>query len=748
MTAEKQLEDAVYYAALQVADVARRTVFLDQACIDNPELRAAVDALLASREEAESLIDSAFSAFSALVLNSEEIGDFILKEANHAGANPDGMIGRKVGYYTIAEHLGGGGCGDVYLAEQQSPVARQVALKVIKLGMDTRSVIARFDAERQALAMMEHPNIAKVLDVGATDTGRPYFVLELVRGIRITEYCDANRCDIGQRLELFMQVCKAIQHAHQKGVSHRDIKPSNVLVAVHAVVAVPKVIDFGIAKAINDPLTGESLHTHFDQLLGTPAYMSPEQAERGGLDVDTRSDVYSLGVLLYELLAGATPFDPQELTASGPDGMRRILLEREPTLPSAMLRSQPSETLSKTAEERQIDPGRLISRVRGDLDWIVMRALEKERTRRYDTANGLAMDVLRHLSDEAILARPPGRLYLLGKLIRRNTVAFSAGAAVLLALVAGLGASLWQYRKARVAERHQAELRGVAENALANEADLRQKAESREKLTQAVVLLRKGDLEGASGILDEIKDPPQRPSLDGVTALRAVSEWLAHQGRWQEASRRYRWLVEIDMLDPWGPVTLDCQAGGAVFAECGDILAYSRFCEVAIGIQSDPANGDANGRVLKTCLLFPPDEKLITRLQPIAAATENWYATLSPNLASSWAAIPSGLWRYRTGDYAGAITCAGPAADKTRPDSALYPIARLIQAMASFRSGDETQAREQLNFARGKLPADFKIPQAPGDGALGYWYDWLFAGVLMKEAVALIDGTTESGGKR
>ena len=743
MTAEKQLEDAVYYAALQVADDARRTIFLEQACVDNPELRAAVDALLATRDEAESLIDS---AFSALVLNAGDIGDFIPEDANHAGASPGGMIGRKVGHYTIVEHLGGGGCGEVYLAEQQSPVTRQVALKVIKLGMDTCSVIARFDAERQALAMMEHPNIAKVLDAGVTDTGRPYFVLELVRGTRITDYCDTNRCDIRQRLELFMQVCKAIQHAHQKGIIHRDIKPSNVLVAVHDGLPVPKVIDFGIAKAINDPLTGETLHTHFDQLLGTPAYMSPEQAERGGLDVDTRSDVYSLGVLLFEMLAGVTPFDPKELSASGPDAMRRILLERDPLLPSAMLRSLPSETLSKTAEDRQTDPGRLISRVRGDLDWIVMRALEKDRTRRYDTANGLAMDLLRHLSNEAIVARPPDRIYLLGKLIRRNRVAFSAGTAVLLALVTGLGASLWQYRKAREAERHQAELREVAEKALANEADLRQSAESREKLTQSVVLLRKGDLEGASGILDQIKDPPKRPSLDGVTALRAVGEWLALQGRWQEASRRYQWLVEIDKIDPWGPVTLDCQAGGVVFAERGDLAAYRDFCEVAIGIQLDPENGDANCRVLKTCLLFPPDESLKTRLQPIAAAAEKWFeATPNP---SGWSAIPSALWRYRNGDDAGAMACAQPAADHTRPDSALYPTSRLILAMALFRSGDEVAARRQLDFARNKLPADFKIPQAGGDGSLGYWYDWLFADILMREAGTLIEGTAESGGNR
>jgi serine/threonine protein kinase len=737
MTGEKQLEDAVYYAALQVSDDAARELFLDQACIDNPELRAAVESLLGSRDDAERLIDS---AYSALAKSAGEIGDTIPESAGGA-VEEDMMVGRQVGQYRILEHLGGGGCGEVYLAEQHAPVTRQVALKVIKLGMDTRSVMARFDAERQALAMMEHPNIAKVLDAGATDTGRPYFLLELVRGTRITEFCDANRFDIRQRLELFMQVCRAIQHAHQKGIIHRDIKPSNVLVETHDGVAVPKVIDFGIAKAINSSLTEETFHTHLDQLLGTPAYMSPEQAERGGLDVDTRSDVYSLGVLLYELLAGVTPFDPKELSAAGPDAMRRILLEREPPLPSAMLRTLPPETLSKTAEVRQIDPAKLISRVTGDLDWIVMRALEKDRARRYDTANGLAMDVQRHLADEAIIARPPGQLYLLGKLIRRNKVAFSAGVAVLLALVVGLGVSLWQYRKAREAERHQAELRQVAEHALANEAVLRQDAEAREMLTQSVVLLRKGDLEGAAGILDEIKEPPKRPSLDGVTALRAVGEWLALQGRWHEASRRYQWLVEIDKLDPWGPVTLDCQAGGAVFAQRGDVAAYRSFCQVAIDIQADPANGDANGRVLKTCLLLPPDKDLMARLQPIAAATEAWYAGLAPSLANSWAAIPSGLWRYRSGDFVGAIACTSSAANPpTRTLTALIPTAQLIHAMATFRSGDETDARRQLELARRAIPADFTLPVL-GDGSQGYWYDWLFARVLLKEAVDLIGGS-------
>ena len=341
MSAAKQLEDSVFFAALHVTDADQRRVFLDQACIDNPGLRAVVEEMLASQEDADRWIDR---GYTAIVLNADELPEAVPAGAVN-GEPADERIGKKIDRYTIMQCLGEGGCGVVYLAEQEAPVKRLVALKVIKLGMDTRSVIARFDAERQALAMMDHPNIARVLDAGATDTGRPYFVLELVRGTRITEFCDTNRSDLRQRLELFILACKAIQHAHQKGIIHRDIKPSNVLVAMHDGVPVPKVIDFGIAKAIEGRLTEETLHTHHEQLLGTPAYMSPEQAELRGIDVDTRSDVYSLGVLLYELLTGSTPFDGKELSLSGPEGMRRILKDRDPLRPSTALAALCAEEL-------------------------------------------------------------------------------------------------------------------------------------------------------------------------------------------------------------------------------------------------------------------------------------------------------------------------------------------------------------------------------------------------------------------
>src|SRR5262249_16583387 len=316
---------------------------------------------------------------------------------------PDEVIGQKIGRYKILERVGEGGCGVVYVAEQTEPVRRRVALKVIKLGMDTKQMVARFEAERQALAMMDHPNIAKVLDGGATDNGRPYFIMELVRGIKITAYCDQASLPTKDRLGLFIQVCQAIQHAHQKGIIHRDIKPSNILVTLNDGVPVPKVIDFGIAKATEGKLTDATVYTQLHQFIGTPAYMSPEQAEMSSLDIDTRSDIYSLGVLLYELLAGTTPFDAKELMSQGIDAMRKTIREREPVRPSTRFATLEGEDLTTTAKRRSADKYKLIHQLKGDLDWIVMKCLEKDRTRRYETANGLAMDLKRHLNNETVV---------------------------------------------------------------------------------------------------------------------------------------------------------------------------------------------------------------------------------------------------------------------------------------------------------------------------------------------------------
>jgi serine/threonine protein kinase/Tfp pilus assembly protein PilF len=358
---------------------------------------------------------------------------------------PSENAGAVIGRYRLLQTMGEGGMGTVWMAEQEEPVRRRVALKIIKLGMDTKQIIARFESERQALALMDHPNIAKVLDAGATAQGRPYFVMELVRGVKITDYCDQHRLPARQRLGLFIQSCRAIQHAHQKGIIHRDIKPSNMLISIHDGVPAPKVIDFGIAKATSGQrLTDKTLFTEIEQVLGTPAYMSPEQAEMTSLDIDTRSDIYSLGVVLYELLTGRTPFDPAEMMAGGVDSMRRTIRETDPMRPSVRLSAMAAADRTQVARQRNTEPPKLIQTLRGDLDWVVMKCLEKDRTRRYETANDLALDVQRHLDCKPVEARPPSNLYRFRRLVRRNKLAVGAVAIISLLLIVGAVISAWE----------------------------------------------------------------------------------------------------------------------------------------------------------------------------------------------------------------------------------------------------------------------------------------------------------------
>jgi eukaryotic-like serine/threonine-protein kinase len=357
--------------------------------------------------------------------------------------------GASVGRYKLREKLGEGGFGVVWVADQRRPVRRRVALKIIKLGMDTKQVIARFEAERQALARMDHPNIAKVLDAGATETGRPYFVMELIKGIPITQYCDEEKLGTQDRLDLFMKVCHAVQHSHQKGIIHRDIKPSNIMITLHDGVPVPKVIDFGIAKATQQELTEKTIYTRYSQFIGTPAYMSPEQVEMSGLDIDTRSDIYSLGVLLYELLTGNTPFDTQELLQSGLDEMRKVIREQEPVRPSTRL----SQLLSQSGTSSKLATRH--SSLATDLDWIVMKCLEKDRKRRYESANGLAMDLKRHLDNETVVARPPSAVYRFQKAWKRNRAVFTTTALIAVTLLAGGLVSTWlAMRESATAQRY------------------------------------------------------------------------------------------------------------------------------------------------------------------------------------------------------------------------------------------------------------------------------------------------------
>ena len=455
-------EEEIFHQALARSLPEERAAYLQQACAGNPALRASVEALLRANVGASSFMDRPIPASMATVddTSSERPGTVI-------------------GPYKLLEQIGEGGFGVVFMAEQCQPMRRKVALKVLKPGMDTRQVVARFEAERQALALMDHSNIAHVLDGGETASGRPYFVMELVRGIPITDFCDQNQLSVRRRLELFLAVCQAVQHAHQKGIIHRDIKPSNVLVTLHDDTPVVKVIDFGIAKATGQQLTEKTLFTNFALMIGTPLYMSPEQAQMSGLDVDTRSDIYSLGVLLYELLTSTTPFDKERLRTSAFDEIRRIIREEEPAKPSTRI-STLGQACAMVSAKRQSDPIRLSQLFRGELDWIAMKALEKNRTRRYDTASGLAADVQRFLNDEHVLACPPSAWYRCRKFARRNKVALMTASLVTLALVVGTVVSTWQTIRAIQAE-VLAETRLAGETAARNDSDLALQAETRAK---------------------------------------------------------------------------------------------------------------------------------------------------------------------------------------------------------------------------------------------------------------------------
>jgi eukaryotic-like serine/threonine-protein kinase len=437
-------EREIFTAALEIAGASERSQYLDAACSDDPPLRQRVEALLAEHQKDDSfLLDSPPPGLSATV------GRSLLSESP----------GTQIGPYKLLQQIGEGGMGVVWMAEQTQPVQRKVALKVIKPGMDSRQVIARFEAERQALALMDHVNIARVLDAGATESGLPYFVMELVHGVPITKYCDDNHLTPRERLELFVPVCQAIQHAHQKGIIHRDIKPSNVMVTLYDGKPVSKVIDFGVAKATEQQLTERTLFTQYGTMVGTLEYMSPEQAEMSALGVDTRSDIFSLGVLLYELLTGSTPLTHKRLKEAAYAEVLRLIKEEEPPKPSTRL-TESGEALASISAQRHMEPAKLTKLVRGELDWIVMKTLDKDRNRRYETANGLAQDLQHYLADEPVLACPPSQAYRLRKFARKNRKLLATLGAFAVLLIAAAALSTWQWRETE-AQRERAENKSI-----------------------------------------------------------------------------------------------------------------------------------------------------------------------------------------------------------------------------------------------------------------------------------------------
>jgi tetratricopeptide (TPR) repeat protein len=732
---QAQIEEILYEGLVSLELPQERLDFLDQTCRGNPTLRTRLEELLSLSEEADK-----FFGMVPETTKVEVRGELAGESEGHIAEG----LGTRIGRYRLIERLGEGGHGVVYQAEQLEPVRRRVALKIIRVGIGTESIIARFEMERQALALMDHPNIARVLDAGATASGRPFFVMQMVKGKRITDFCDENQLDLAARLRLFIPVCMAIQHAHQKGIIHCDIKPSNILVTLHDGAAVPKVIDFGIAKATESG--NPDFATPSSQpLIGTPAYMSPEQVDGDGLDVDTRSDIYSLGLVLYELLAGLPPRDIASFQNSHPEEIRNLLRTSSVPRPSARLLTCPPEKLRESAENRRTEPGHLARMLQGDLDAIVMKAVEPDRQQRYGTANGLAADLSRYLDNEPVTARGAGRRYRLGKLVRRNKIAFAAGAVVALTLTGGFGTSTWLFFREAHAREEQARLRHAAEIARATEVQLRQKAQASETVAHAAVLISHGEISQADNLLASVEPDSVPASLESATTFRTVAEWLLHEGRWEDASQRFAAVAQaigrVDKSES-DSISIHFVSAAAAVSDAGNAQNYERLRKMAADRFSTTTNPIVADEVLKSCLIKPANPELLAHLEPLFKVLE---ANLPPDridapgdLMEAWQMLCLSLASYRKGDFEGAQRWARRGLDHPNQNPSRSAGMSTILAMALYQEGKTEDARTELDSARDKVMANFSKPFDMGGSDQGFWFDWTIDRILLKEADRLI----------
>jgi serine/threonine protein kinase len=714
-----------------------RSGFLETACGGNVELRANVQALLKAHKESGEFLEQPPAEIKAQT------------------SQPGEKVGDRVGRYKLLQQIGEGGCGVVFMAEQQEPVRRKVAVKIVKPGMDTKSVIARFEAERQALALMEHPNIARVLDAGATETGRPYFVMELVRGIKITDYCDQNALKTVDRLGMFIEICDAVQHAHQKGIIHRDLKPSNILVTtLPSGKPLAKVIDFGIAKATTDQrLTDKTLFTAFELLIGTPAYMSPEQAALSSVDVDTRSDIYSLGVLLYELLTGSTPFDTAELLKRGLDEVRRVVCNVEPPRPSTRLGTLMAADLTTVSRQRQVEPPRLIREVRGDLDWIAMKALEKDRARRYATVNGFAMDIRRYLAGEAITARPPSAVYKFQRFVRRNKLLCMGLCVVLVLLLTCLIVTsrllveerqmrnemmVSQIQNRAESLRDAGDWNAAADNYLEafrlqlKHFGLKQGRASQLLRAASDTLSQAGRAKEASKLVSQYYIPAQAAWAQHSDWLYWRGSVLARQGRWHEARE------DLTLALKYYPNQMGlCHALAAVLVAEKDLAGYQQLCRELLTRFHGTTDASTADRAAKDCLILPSPGVDLTAVAGLAETAVTRGKGQGPY---TFYLCTKALSDYRLGRFAEVI--AGTPLILKDPFPYTQAEGLAVLAMAQFQTAQTEAARASLT--RLERVVNEKLP-GPGSRDLSSdWVDCVIAQTLFSEAKNLIEGGTST----